>query len=401
MDIILYLTECLQTRKTIGIVGLGTFFKKKTPGKYDAVQHAFVPPSYQLSFTTTVNEDSDLANYISNKRNITTESANYYIGEFAEQIQNQLADTQEADLGEIGKLKLVNDEITLIADQSNSFGFEFFGLPTLAEPNPIVEKEDTPSVNEDALEAIEEENKLEEENPGFETDTSEHNLNDDQPIYDEIVEVTEEPFIKHQLTNEPPVVETIEDEVIETHHAITWDEEVQEEEVPKKKTPLFIKFLVVLLIIVAAGAIAYFINPKFFDTYIQQNFESKPAKNIPIAPKDTLNNKIDSPQVDSLAKNNALVTLVKDSTAIDTTKTYYEVIGTSESSLVAADNYIARLAKKGIIAKHIKLSKRRFDVSIGTFQTQKEALMYADSLKIVLKSPGIYPLPFNPKKTKK
>jgi len=77
MDILLYLTELLQTRKNVGVAGLGTFYKKKSPGKYDAEKHAFLPPSFTLAFTTEVKESEELSSYISGKRNISTESANY------------------------------------------------------------------------------------------------------------------------------------------------------------------------------------------------------------------------------------------------------------------------------------------------------------------------------------
>ena len=65
MDILLYLSELLETRKTVGIVGLGTLYKKKSPGKYDAEKHAFIPPSYSLAFSSEIKEQEELANFIS------------------------------------------------------------------------------------------------------------------------------------------------------------------------------------------------------------------------------------------------------------------------------------------------------------------------------------------------
>ncbi|RZJ82334.1 MAG: hypothetical protein EOO47_01030 [Flavobacterium sp.] len=125
MDILLYLIELLKTRKTIGIAGLGTFYKLKSPGKYDTAQHAFVPPTYKLSFTTDLVEQEELANYISQERNITAESANYYISEFAERIQNELAEKQEVDLANLGKLELSNGEINFTETAGNNIGFDF------------------------------------------------------------------------------------------------------------------------------------------------------------------------------------------------------------------------------------------------------------------------------------
>jgi hypothetical protein len=96
-----------------------------------------------------------------------------------------------------------------------------------------------------------------------------------------------------------------------------------------------------------------------------------------------------------------LVTLVKDSTAIDSTKMIYEVLGTSESSSKAADAYIARVAKKGIIAKQMKFSKQLFSVSLGTFNDEKKATIYRDSVRVLLKNPEIWIKTIKPKKTKK
>ncbi|RZL46026.1 MAG: hypothetical protein EOO93_26445, partial [Pedobacter sp.] len=171
MDILLYLTELLQTRKTVGIVGLGTLYKKKSPGKYDAQQHSFVPPSYSLAFTSEIKEDEELASYISEKRNITTDAANYFIGEFAERIQAELADNNEANLAPLGKLQSINGEITLVADEAQNVGFEFYGLPVVAETTEdTLKSEPSTRKEDDLLEEIEEENKLEEENPGQETE---------------------------------------------------------------------------------------------------------------------------------------------------------------------------------------------------------------------------------------
>jgi nucleoid DNA-binding protein len=413
MDIIFYLTTLLQTKKTVGIVGLGTFYRKKSPGKYDAAQHAFVPPSYTLAFDSEVSETEELAYFISVERNITIDSANYYIGEFAEKIQAQLADHQEADLGELGQLKLVNDEIIFLAAQDGNFGKESFGLPILPElETEGLGAEKTPIAEEAQLAAVEEENKLEEENPGQET--GDIFLQDDQQTYDEITEVTDPAQTQETVNIDPPTIETIEnlEEIPVTQTVAATapepttieepiEEEFFEEEEPKKRTSFWVKFLVVLLIIVAAGAIAYFINPKFFDQYIQQNFEGKPATNVPTVPNDSLKTKMDSNNVDSVAKNNDMVTLVKDSTVIDSTKKYYEVISSSESTRKAADGYIKRVATIGIKASIADMPGKRYKVSVGTFTYEKPALARRDSLRILLKNKEIYIQPITPKKPNK
>ncbi|MEE1943476.1 hypothetical protein VRU48_00055 [Pedobacter sp. KR3-3] len=430
MDILLYLTELLQTRKTVGIVGLGTLYKKKTPGKYDAAQHAFIPPSYALAFTTELKEQEELAGFISQRRNISIESSNYFIGEFAEQIQAKLHDHQEADLEPIGKLKLVNGEIVFEPEAESSFGFEFYGLPTLSDLKQQDTHAEEPVQDEDLAE-IEEENRLEEENPGDGTtdhpvapiETEEVTVDDneveaevpvqentveaesdEQSIHEEIAEVTPTASIQEaeqttETVREPvtvyeaPKIETVEtaDQPAEEQAPVAQHTEVYtEEEEPKKSMPFFIKILIILLVIVALGAIAYFINPAFFNKYLKKNFEGTHDQNVPSAPLDTLKNQANTTKADSLAKNNALVTLSKDSTAIDSNVMVYEVLVASVKTDKVADKIIANLATRKITGKKVRLSKTRINISAGTFTKPELAKKYEDSLQKVLKDPGIY-----------
>lgn len=411
MDILLYLTELLQTRKTVGIVGLGTLYKKKSPGKYDVEKHAFVPPTFTIAFTTEIKEEEELANYISSKRNITTDSANYYIGEFAEQIQVQLSDKQEADFGPFGKLKYLDDELVLVGDQGTNFGFDFYGLPTLTEITPEEENtvnETVPeTVETEYLEEIEEENKLEEENPGQETtDEIEENVlhHDEQETFEEIAEVENRPAeVLENTFITPPAIETVEVEEKEEPEIVVQDEieEDIEEEEPKKGMPFLIKVLIILLVIIAAGAIAYFINPPFFNKYLK-NFEGKHDKNIPVAPIDSLSNKTDSLKNDSLAKANAMVQLTVDTPAVDSSKvTVFEILVSAVATDKKANKIIANLAKNGVSAKKLKLSKTMINISAGSFLKESEAKIVRDSLRKKLKNEGIYIQPVLPKTHKK
>lgn len=411
MDILLYLSELLETRKTVGIVGLGTLYKKKSAGKYDAEKHAFIPPSYSLAFTTEVREQEELASYISQKRNITIDSANYYIGEFAERIQNELADQQEANFAPIGQLKLVNDEITLISDQKSNIGFEFYGLPEIAEAqkDPTATIHPTDDVEENMLQEIEEENRLEEENPGQEI---EENVlaNDEQEIYEEIAEVQQQEKTYHHLNDSPPIIETVEkeekiepvEEVIVTQQEVDYD--VEEEET-KAGMPFFMKFLIAFLIIVALGAIVYFINPQFFNNYFNKNFDGKPEQVVPTTPNDSLTNQLDTNTTDTLALNNDLVKLNKDTVttnAIDSSKVIiYEVLVSAVATEKKANKIIANLNKEGVAAKKIKLSRTMINISAGSFLTEWQARNYRDSLRIKLKNQGIYIQPIKPKTHKK
>ncbi|RZL50403.1 MAG: hypothetical protein EOP00_04560 [Pedobacter sp.] len=411
MDILLYLTELLQTRKTVGIVGLGTLYKKKLPGKYDADKHEFIPPTYALAFKTIVEEQEELANFISEQRNISVDSANYFISEFAERIQGELAEQKEASLQPLGKLSLSNDEINFIPSEENKVGFEFYGLPNLTEIN---KEEQTSLVADDhILEKIEEENKLEEENPGQETEEQiEENVlvNDEQEVYDEITEARPPEKTYHQLNDLPPVIETVEDEDKEEpiqeiaipQQEVFVEETIEEE--PKSGMPFFMKFLIAFLILVALGAVVYFINPQFFNNYFNQNFADNQKTVIKAVPKDTLATNLGSTNADSIAKNNDLVKLTTDTaaTTIDSSKvTIYEVLVSAVATDRKADKIIGNLNKEGVKAKKIKLSKTMINISAGSFLTNEEALKYRDSLRVKLKNQGIYIQPIKPKTHKK
>lgn len=130
MDILQYLIELLKTRKQIGIEGLGTFYKKKTPGRYDAETHSFLPPSYALEFSSDVLEHANLSQYIQTKRGISEDSAKYFISQFVNEIQKGLQNG-EYQLENLGFLTQTGNELIFKANQDINIGFDFFALPTV------------------------------------------------------------------------------------------------------------------------------------------------------------------------------------------------------------------------------------------------------------------------------
>ena len=137
MDVLFYLKELLQNHKTISIVGLGTLYIKKNPGKYDEINRSFIPPSHSITFNCRVNETEELSNFIALSENIKLTLAEKQINEFVDNIHHQLTYQQEVTLDGLGKFTLVNNEITFSADEENEFGNQFYGLPML---NEIIEQ---------------------------------------------------------------------------------------------------------------------------------------------------------------------------------------------------------------------------------------------------------------------
>lgn len=157
MDILSYLLELLQQSKEVGITGLGTFYKKKFPGRYDKEKQSFLPPGYTLQFTTDVKDEESLTSFISGKRNISLESAKYYIAQFVEDVNKKLEIEHEAELESIGRLFYTEHEgLSFEPSKSTNYGSEFYGLPTITETENTVEELKPETQKEDQEEIYDE-----------------------------------------------------------------------------------------------------------------------------------------------------------------------------------------------------------------------------------------------------
>lgn len=183
MDILSYLLELLQQRKEVGITGLGTFYKKKFPGRYDKEKQSFLPPSYALAFTSDVKNDEALTNFIASERNISAESSSYYISQFVDEINQKLEVEHEADLENLGRLYFTEHEgLSFDAAKNINYGSEFYGLPTL--PEIISDQQQTDATDKD------------------------------DEVYDEIAEAPNAPVQPKETAHIYPIVENVKlDEV--------------------------------------------------------------------------------------------------------------------------------------------------------------------------------------------
>ncbi|WP_158796764.1 hypothetical protein [Pedobacter sp. L105] len=202
MDILSYLSELLQTRKAIGIAGLGTLYKKKKPGRYHVETHSFIPPGYILDFTTEIKEEALLTNLISKDRGVSADTANYFIGEFSAALHQQLNDHQEASLGSLGKLYKVNEELKFEpADQLN-YGFDFYGLPPIKADAPAAE-EASFLTEEPVQESAQPEEII------LETTVVEEPIHVAEEIIPEILPAAEEEVATEEPVQESPITEEV------------------------------------------------------------------------------------------------------------------------------------------------------------------------------------------------
>lgn len=322
MDILSYLTTLIKTHKEVGIPGLGTIYKRKSPGRYDTNTHSFLPPSYTLSFTSDLKEQTLLTELISRQKNISVDAAHYFVEQFAQNVLDELSGHQESDFGDLGTFSTTSGSLTFIPKQDSNLGFDFYGLPALktepdtakveiAEP-PYTQEEkpletEVPSVTEEQLE-------LEDNNADLSDGTEEHtdqnsdqsageevliahldsselplaeqeNQNDGQPVYEEIAEVTAMPEIQHP--REVPVIETPENLTGTDEPPVTPDPvqaadqppPVKEEAVhftldytdaEKSGFPAYLKVIIGLVVLALLAGIIYLAKPELFDGILKK-----------------------------------------------------------------------------------------------------------------------------------
>jgi len=369
MDILSYLTELIKTRKEVGISGLGTFYKKKSPGRYDTETHSFLPPSYILDFTDEVRESQSLVNYISKKRNISTEATTYYIDQFAAETLKQLSEKQNADFGEMGIITGAPGSLIFNPKDQLNFGFDFYGLPLLKE-EPITATSD--SIQEaEIVNDVETEGQPEEQIPSFEQEPiiTEEQLNlednnadlgdgseeleivhheekhahDDQPVYEEISEVKITPKPAELIVIETP--EGISDNLDEVEEIITpkaatppffntpspLDRQIIEPieiEEEKQGLPIYVKIIIAFTVLLAIGVATYLIKPELFNSVLNK---SETIQNDSLQDNSNLIKNNDKLKADSIAIADSLRisnekaiqtadSLKKDSLAVTTAK---------------------------------------------------------------------------------
>lgn len=183
MDILSYLLALLQQRKEVGITDLGTFYKKKYPGRYDKERQTFLPPGYTLRFSEEVTEQEALANFISTKTNITNEDALNRIAQFVEEVNEKLEVDHEAELKNTGRLFFTEQGLAFEPVKDMNYGSEFYGLPPLEETIAEEVKTDLPK-------------------------------NEEEEVYDEIAEAPVAPSPFENKSYQAPNIENVElDEV--------------------------------------------------------------------------------------------------------------------------------------------------------------------------------------------
>lgn len=433
MDILLYLSELLKQQSSVGIADLGTFYKKKFAGRYDKEKQSFLPPGYTLQFTASLKEENLLPDFIAAKRNISKESAEYYISQFVEETNKKLEVEHEAVLENIGRLFYTEHEGLSFEPVNNvNYGSEFFGLPDVTETQLVDEPEkvsqseksveplDADTNEEEVFEEIaeapihiEEDKKAEEQVfPVIENieldevkDDLKHTLPRNQEV--EIIEVEPEE-VKIPLAEEPKTYLNLNEddatkqyvseapEFIKEQHAEHPNrfghDPLAEEILQEEEKSVWTKVWIGVAILIVVAAIIYFAKPDLFnkseqviekpgtmtlDTAKAQKIDSAKVKQDSIAKTDSIlkanqvQSKIDSQKAKSIA---AVSPQKPVETPQKTGVITYEIIGASFKTTKKAEQFVAQMKGYGLKAKIVPIEGPYKKVSIASFKTEKEAL---------------------------
>lgn len=325
MDVLFHLTTLIKAHKEVGIPGLGTIYKKKSPGRYDAATHSFLPPSYLIHFTSDLKEDTLLSSLISKEEHISADLAVHQIEEFSQHILDELADHQIVDFGQLGDFSIETGSLSFTSKKDQHFGFEFYGLPALSaelapdqEIQPAYEEPVHTEVTPEQLELEnnnadlgdgtthpEEEVQLppfietpeniepEEDFVPEEDLVEEENLTSEDELAEEAPLEKEEPVIENQISEESETslaeATASTETIVETEPAFKDDTPfvfisesaenkssassfyVNSVVIPEQKPPAYRKLLIGIVVICALIALAYLLKPELFKGIIPHN----------------------------------------------------------------------------------------------------------------------------------
>ena len=265
----------------------------------------------------------------------------------------------------MGKFNLVNDEIVFSADQEDSFGNEFYGLPNLTEIKQptTAQKVEIPKVENNALESTENETVISKD------ELAPTNLDNEKRF-------TGKPFTPN------------------------YDYDDDSDDRMSRPVRVTLRIILAIAIIAAIVGLAYFFKPEYFDRTI--NNSEMPINAEPVIPidtlviEDTLLNNLDTSR---LANVDTPIVKKEQPKPIINGVTTYEVIGSAEKNQKRIDLVINTMKKKGIEAKALQnVPGKLVKISLGSFTDFNLAKKHQDSLRKKLNNPEIYIQTINPKK---
>ncbi|NEU08153.1 SPOR domain-containing protein [Flavihumibacter sp. R14] len=329
MDIAPYIADLLRLHDEVNVPSLGTFYKEYKRSFFDPEKAEYLPPSHGLSFRES-EDDTILTEYISKQKNISINTASYFIEKFVAQVKSLLDVYGQTDIESLGRLKKLKEGYQFTGVQNDSNG-EYFGLFPVQDIK-------VPAVPGAVAVATQPEE-----------DTPEELISVETPSF----------------------------------------EETQTETQEDGKVSSISKMILTAAGLILIGIVAYLLYPQIFEMFKQKT--NVPEHKIPA--KKPEQPPINKTLADSLAEADTIyqelakqgfeVEKPRDtlevSTEISTTpketeSVTFEIIGAAFARRSEAETYIKQLKTKGVYAKIVEdMPGSKLKISLGTFNDEASA----------------------------
>ncbi|TSD65972.1 hypothetical protein FFF34_000815 [Inquilinus sp. KBS0705] len=127
MDVGYFISELLGQQGEVSVPGLGYFAHTRVNGYYNEAEGKFYPPNYNVHFHPQPTDDSTLAQFIAERKNISLASSKYFTEKYVSSIKQQ-ATAGEVKFADMGWFYISQGELLFRPNSNTSTDPEFFGL---------------------------------------------------------------------------------------------------------------------------------------------------------------------------------------------------------------------------------------------------------------------------------
>jgi cell division septation protein DedD len=138
MDIGFYIADLLRSQDAVSLPGLGTFTKVRMAGSYDRMSNSFLPPSYQVAFKNTSEDQHSLTEYISNKKNLSESSSEYFVRKFTTALFELLQTSGIAEIKPLGIIRQKDKNLSFEASSNFNIAGNFYGLKPVNDREIVI-----------------------------------------------------------------------------------------------------------------------------------------------------------------------------------------------------------------------------------------------------------------------
>lgn len=273
MDIADYIRELLGQQGELSIPGLGYFVQMRKSAHYNDQEKVFYPPYHEIEFDPqSIDDDDALANYITERKNISLASSKYFLDKYVSNLKEQ-ASLQDVPFGDFGSIAVDGPNIVFKSKDGSSaqdpafYGYAPINLNEVPKPAPVRRPE-----------------------PVVPPPVFNHLQEPKQPV-------AQPTSYSNSVYHQPPTVREDSDDIPHVFNLKTGsaaEDEYIEEVINNRRS--YRPFIIIAIIIVVLG-IGAFISAKYRpDLYDKLLFKTHKSDSVPKLP--TLNlpqNKITAP----------------------------------------------------------------------------------------------------------